>query len=66
MWHALKDEPAEVREVYEGASTDAHRQVLDTMVHELVAKHGLKLRLARVLDHGSDRRAQPAALEERT
>jgi DNA repair photolyase len=66
LWHALKEEPGEVREVYEGASADAHRQVLDTMVHELVAKYGLKLRLAGVLDHGSERRVQPSTVEECT
>ena len=53
LWHALRDEPAEVREAYEEAATDEHRQVLDTMVHELIAKHALKLRLASVLDHAS-------------
>jgi hypothetical protein len=58
-------EPTEVREVYEGASTDAHRQALDTMVHKLVAKHGLRLPLAGVLDHGADRRVQLAAMEDR-
>jgi DNA repair photolyase len=68
LWHAIKDEPAEVREVYEGASTDAHRQALDAMVNELVDRHGLSLRLARVLDHGLGGRGadhQPAAVEER-
>ena len=53
LWHALKDEPAEVREVYGRASTDAHRQALDALVSELVGRHGLKLRLAGVLDHGA-------------
>src|SRR5712692_8533697 len=56
LWHALKDEPAEVREVYEGASTDAHRRALDAMVNELVRKYRLTLRLAGVLDHGADKR----------
>jgi DNA repair photolyase len=60
LWHALRDEPAEVREVYGGASTDAHRQALDALVNELVARHGLRLRLAGVLDHGSGKRLAAA------
>ena len=56
LWHALRDEPAEVREVYGGASSDAHRQALDALVNELVGRHGLKLRLAGVLEHGAEKR----------
>jgi DNA repair photolyase len=56
LWHALQAEPPEVREVYAGASTAAHRQALDSMVNDMVGRHGLTLRLARVLDHGSGKR----------
>ena len=60
LWRALKDEPAEVREVYGGASTDAHRRALDALVTELVGRHGLTLRRAGVLDHGSGTRGTAA------
>jgi DNA repair photolyase len=51
MQRALRSAPAEVQAVYRDARTDEHRRVLDTMVAELLAKHGLTLRLSRVLYH---------------
>jgi hypothetical protein len=41
--------PAEVQAVYRDACTDEHRRILDAIVAELLTKHGLSLRLSRVL-----------------
>jgi hypothetical protein len=41
----------EVQAVYRDARTDEHRRALDAIVAELLAKHGLTLRLSRVLYH---------------
>jgi DNA repair photolyase len=51
LWLALEDEPAEVRAVYRGASTETHRTALDALVGDLVTRHGLALRRAGVLAH---------------
>lgn len=51
MQRALRSAPPEVHAVYRGARSDEHRRVLDTIVAELLAKHGLTLRLSRVLYH---------------
>jgi DNA repair photolyase len=51
MQRALRSAPPEVQAVYRGARSDEHRRVLDTIVAELLAKHGLTLRLSRVLYH---------------
>jgi len=48
---ALRSASLEVQAVYRGARSDEHRRVLDTIVAELLAKHGLTLRLSRVLYH---------------
>jgi len=54
MQRALRSAPPEVQAVYRDARTDEHRRVLDTIVAELLAKHGLTLRLSRVLYHDQD------------
>ena len=51
MQRALRSAPPEVQAVYRDARSDEHRQALDTIVSELLAKHGLTLRLSRVLYH---------------
>jgi DNA repair photolyase len=51
LGRALRSTPPEVRAVYSGARTDDHRRVLDAMVAELLQKHGLSLRLNRVIYH---------------
>ena len=51
LWQVLDNEPKEVQEVYAGASTKEHRDVLDKMVSGLLKKHGLKLRMNQVLYH---------------
>jgi len=51
MQRALRSAPPEVQAVYRDARSDEHRRVLDTIVAELLAKHGLTLRLSRVLYH---------------
>jgi DNA repair photolyase len=51
LGRALRSMPAEVRAVYSGAKTDDHRRVLDAIVAELLQKHGLSLRLNRVIYH---------------
>ncbi len=65
LWRALEGEPAEVREVYREASTDAHRQALDALVKELVERYGLKLRLARVFAHGSGKPGAAVSLDQK-
>jgi DNA repair photolyase len=51
LGRALRSTPPEVRAVYSGAKTDEHRRVLDGIVAELLRKHGLSLRLDRVIYH---------------
>jgi DNA repair photolyase len=51
MLRALRSAPPEVQAVYRDARSDEHRRVLDTIVAALLAKHGLTLRLSRVLYH---------------
>jgi len=51
MQRALRSAQPEVQAVYRDARSDEHRRVLDTIVAELLAKHGLTLRLSRVLYH---------------
>ena len=51
MQRALRSAPSEVQAVYRDARSDEHRRVLDAIVAELLAKHGLTLRLSRVLYH---------------
>jgi DNA repair photolyase len=41
----LSSAPEEVRRVYQSADTRQHRQILDQMVHDLLVKHGLSVRL---------------------
>jgi len=48
---ALRSAPPEVQAVYRDARSDEHRRALDTIVSDLLAKHGLALRLSRVLYH---------------
>lgn len=51
LGRALRSTPPEVQAVYSGAKTDDHRRVLDALVAELLRKHGLALRLNRVIYH---------------
>jgi DNA repair photolyase len=51
LGRALANASREVQDVYRGAKTDEHRRVLDGIVTELLAKHGLSLRLNRVIYH---------------
>jgi DNA repair photolyase len=51
MLRALRSAPPEVQEVYRDATSDEHRKALDSIVAELLAKHGLTLRMSRVLYH---------------
>ncbi|GEO81170.1 SPL family radical SAM protein [Pararhodospirillum oryzae] len=45
-----------VKVVYQSARTEDHRRALSEMVRELVEKHGLDLRLERVIDHNLDKK----------
>jgi DNA repair photolyase len=54
LWRLMRTQPQEVQDVYREASTIEHRQALDTLVAELLGKHGLTLRLSRVLYHGGE------------
>jgi DNA repair photolyase len=48
---ALDPEPANIQQVYRVASTAAHREALAAAIPELLQKHGLRLRLGKVLYH---------------
>lgn len=54
LWPVLNSEPLDIQQVYRDASTAEHRQALDAMIAELLQKHGLTLRLNRVLYHDQD------------
>ncbi len=51
LWQTLESEPAEIRDVYTGASADEHRSALSAMVTKLINKYDLNLRLGDVLYH---------------
>jgi len=51
LWQILKRESEAVQQAYRDASTAEHREALDAMVCRLIQKHGLKLRLNKVLFH---------------
>ena len=51
LWRVMRTESPEVQNVYRAAATTEHRQALDALVAELLSKHGLALRLSRVLYH---------------
>ncbi|PPS70209.1 MULTISPECIES: SPL family radical SAM protein [Streptomyces] len=51
MDQVLADEPEDVREAYLQARTKEHREQLDTIVAELLDKHGLRLRFEEVVHH---------------
>jgi DNA repair photolyase len=51
MDQVLADEPEEVREAYLQARTKEHRERLDAIVPDLLAKHGLRLRFDEVIHH---------------
>ncbi|AVV47826.1 radical SAM protein [Streptomyces sp. P3] len=51
MDQVLADEPDEVREAYVQARTKEHRERLDAIVADLLAKHGLRLRFDEVVHH---------------
>ena len=54
LWRVMRTEPPDVQRVYREAATTDHRQALDALVAELLDKHGLALRLSRVLYHPSE------------
>ncbi len=51
LWETLRQESEEVQEVYQGARTSRHREELDLIVQELVAKHNLRVRLGGTIYH---------------
>ncbi|MEQ4724632.1 hypothetical protein [Nonomuraea sp. B19D2] len=51
MDQVLAGEPEQVREAYLQARTKQHRQQLDVIVADLLAKHGLRLRFDEVVHH---------------
>jgi hypothetical protein len=52
---ALAHQPADVRQIYEDAKSEKHRQELDKIVHALVKKYGFHLRLGEVIYHRQKR-----------
>lgn len=61
LWRWLKNEPANIQQVYESASTTEHRIALDSIVAELLKKHNLRLRMGQVLLHNKGWRAEREA-----
>lgn len=59
LWPTLEKEPAEVQEVYRGASTKEHRQALDEIVDGLIKKYSLRLRLNEVIYHNQKEETKP-------
>lgn len=51
MATVLRDQPDEVREAYVTARADDHRRRLDAILAPLLKKHGLRLRLNKVIYH---------------
>lgn len=51
MDQVLSDQPEEVRQAYLQARAKEHREQLDTIVADLLAKHGLRLRFNEVVHH---------------
>lgn len=47
----LNDESEEIRNVYRSAREDEHRNTLRTMVHTLLERYGLTLRLGQTIEH---------------
>ena len=54
MQRLLRSAPSAVQDVYRGARTDEHRHALDALVARLLEKHGLALRLDKVLYHATE------------
>lgn len=50
----LEDQPKAIQDVYRNAATDEHRAALDKIVANLLTKHGLTLRLNKVLYHNNN------------
>jgi DNA repair photolyase len=51
IWKTLRNESQEIQEVYQGAETAKHREILGRMVEELVQKYGLQVRLGGTIYH---------------
>lgn len=51
MWRELSHESEEIQEIYRGAKTHKHREVLTGMVEDLVIKYGLHIRLGGAIYH---------------
>jgi DNA repair photolyase len=49
----LADAAEDIRRVYQSADTRPHRQILDQMVHDLLVKHNLRLRMGEAIYHPS-------------
>lgn len=51
MWRELSHESEEIQEIYSGAKTQKHRDILTEMVNGLVSKYGLHIRLGGTIYH---------------
>ncbi|MDL1944718.1 radical SAM protein [Chloroflexi bacterium CFX2] len=51
IWKTLRNESKEIQDVYEGAETAKHREILGKMVEELIQKYGLRIRLGGTIYH---------------
>ena len=47
----LSSASEDIRRVYQSADKRPHRQILDQMVHDLLVKHGLRLRMGEAIYH---------------
>ncbi len=54
LWETLQHASAEVKNVYNGAPSPEHREILNEMVTELVKKYKLNLRLGQVIYHNEN------------
>jgi DNA repair photolyase len=51
IWKELKSESQEVQDIYAGAQTKKHRELLTQMVEKLTEKYGLRIRLGGAIYH---------------
>lgn len=51
LWETLRQTSQETQEVYRGAETPKHREILTEMVNQLIEKHHLRIRLGGTIYH---------------
>lgn len=51
LWQTMRQAPEEVQDVYRGAKTPEHREILSNMISQLLDKHNLHIRLGGTIYH---------------